>query len=423
MDQTVKPKEIEFVRTITHQTATHRTSLIRHQMKNKLLLCAFALSLASTAFAQKDWKKTEDAAKGQTVYFNAWGGGEAINNYIAWAAATVQKRYEITVKHVKITDAAEVVKRIQTEVQSGRNEKGTVDLIWVNGENFKNLKQTGLLYGTWAESLPNWSLVDQSKPVRVDFSVPTDGMEAPWGTAQLTFIANKAVTPIPPRSATELLAFAKANPGRVTYPKLPDFHGTTFIKQLLLELSANNPALQQAVTPDTFKRVTAPLWPYLDQLHPALWRNGKAFPASAAEMNRMLADGELKLSLTFNPNEAANLIATKQLPATAYSFGFSGGTIGNVHFLAIPTNANAKAGAQVFANFLLSPEAQARKGDITIWGDGCVLDQSRLTEAQRAAMNKPAPGALNESTATLAEPHASWVEALETEWLRRYGTR
>ena len=79
--------------------------------------------------------------------------------------------------------------------------------------------------------------------------------------------------------------------------------------------------------------------------------------------------------------------------------------------------------SRVFANFLLSPEAQARKGDITIWGDGCVLDQSRLTEAQRAAMNKPAPGALNESTATLAEPHASWVEALETEWLRRYGTR
>ncbi len=392
-------------------------------MKNKILLAVIAVSLASSALAQADWKKVEAAATGQTVYFNAWGGSEATNAYIAWAADAVHQRYGVTVKHVKVTDAAEVVKRVQTELQAGRNEKGSVDLMWVNGENFKNLKQAGLLFGPWAENLPNWPFVDQTKPVRVDFSVSTDGMEAPWGTAQLTFIADKAVTPAPPRSANELLAFAKANPGRVTYPKLPDFHGTTFVKQVLLELSPDGAALQQPVTPEAIKRVTAPLWPFLDQLHPALWRNGKAFPASAAEMHRMLADGELKLSLTFNPNEAANLIASRQLPPTAYSFGFAGGTIGNVHFLAIPVNAKAKAGAQVVANFLLSPDAQARKADIAVWGDGSVLDQGKLPEPLRAAMNTRAPGALAEPVVTLAEPHASWVDALEAEWLRRYGTR
>lgn len=396
-------------------------------MKNKLLIGALAFSLASSALAQTvgraDWKAVEDAARGQTVYFNAWGGGEAINAYIAWAADEAEKRYGVTVKHVKISDAAEVVKRIQTEVKAGRTEKGSVDLMWVNGENFKNLKQSGLLFGPWAEKLPNWSLVDQTKPVRVDFSVPTDGMEAAWGTAQLTFIADRAATPTPPRSANELLAFAKANPGRVSYPKLPDFHGTTFVKQVLLELAPDAAAVQQPATPELFQRATAPLWPYLDQLHAVAWRQGKSFPASAAEMHRMLADGELKLSLTFNPNEAANLIVTKQLPATAYSFGFTGGTIGNVHFLAIPVNANAKAGAQVFANFLQSPEAQARKADVAVWGDGSVLDPAKLPEALRVAMSTTAPGALAEKLPTLAEPHASWVEALESEWLRRYGTR
>ena len=327
------------------------------------------LILANSAHAQSAWSEVVAAAKGQTVYFNAWGGGETSNAYIAWAAEVVQKRFGVTVKHVKISDAAEVVKRVQTEVQAGRTEKGSVDLIWVNGENFKNLKQSGLLFGPWAETLPNWSLVDSSKPVRVDFSVPTDGMEAAWGTAQLTFIADHAVTATPPRSANELLAFAKASPGRVSYPKLPDFHGTTFVKQVLLELTPDAAALQQPVTPEAFKRATAPLWPYLDQLHSVAWRQGQSFPASAAEMHRLLADGELKLSLTFNPNEAANLIVTRQLPATAYSFGFTGGTIGNVHFLAIPVNASAKAGAQVFANFLQSPEAQARKADVAVWGD------------------------------------------------------
>lgn len=400
-------------------------TIIGDEMKKTLLLGIASACLAASALAQgaADWKSVEAAAKGQTVYFNAWGGGEAINAYIDWAAGEAKKRYGVTVKHVKITDAAEVVKRIQTEIQAGRKEKGSVDLMWVNGENFRNLKQSGALYGPWAEQLPNWALVDQGKPVRVDFSVPTEGLEAPWGTAQLTFIADKAVVPTPPRSAMALLAFAKANPGRVTYPKPPSFHGTTFVKQVLLEVTPDAAVLSQPVTPERFASATAPLWAYLDQLHPALWREGKAFPPGIAEMHRMLADGELKLSLTFNPNEAANLIASKQLPATAYSFGFTGGTIGNVHFLAIPANASAKAGAQVFANFLLSPEAQARKADIAVWGDGSVLDPAKVPESMRNAMNTTAPGALAENVPTLAEPHASWVEAIEAEWLKRYGAR
>ena len=386
-------------------------------------LAALTLSLTLPSLAQADWGKIENEARGQTVYFNAWGGGEAINAYIAWAATEVKARYGVDVKHVKITDAAEVVKRVQTELAAGRKTDGSVDLMWVNGENFRNLKQANLLFGPWAESLPNWGLVDLNKPVRSDFSVPTQGFEAPWGTAQLTFIADRAKTPVPPRSATELLAFAKANPGRVSYPKPPDFHGTTFVKQLLLEFTPQRALLQQPVTPQAFASATQPLWVYLDQLHAHLWRGGKSVPASAAEMHRMLVDSELKLSLTFNPNEAANLIASKQLPPSAYSFGFSGGTLGNVHFVAIPVNAKAQAGAQVFANFLLSAQAQARKADTSVWGDGTVLDVAKIPAPLQAAMRARPPGALNEAVPTLAEPHASWVEPLEAEWLKRYGAR
>jgi putative thiamine transport system substrate-binding protein len=389
-------------------------------------LTAVALTLGAAAgatVAHADWAQIQNDAKGQTVYFNAWGGGEAINAYIAWAAKEAKTRYDIEVRHVKITDAAEVVKRVQTEVAAGRKSDGSVDLVWVNGENFRNLKSGGLLFGPWAQNLPNWGLVDLNKPVLTDFSVPTEGFESPWGTAQLTFITDSAKTPTPPRSAAQLLTFAKANPGRVSYPKPPDFHGTTFIKQLLLELAPNKAVLQHAVTPAAFAIATQPLWAYLDQFHPSLWRGGKTFAASAAEMHRMLGDGELKVSITFNPNEAANLIATRQLPATATSFGFTNGTIGNVHFVAIPVNARAKAGAQVFANFLLSAEAQTRKADIAVWGDGTVLDVAKLPATSQALIRQKAPGALAESVPTLPEPHASWVEALEAEWLKRYGAR
>jgi len=386
-------------------------------------LAAMVLSLGMPAMASADWSSLQNEAKGQTVYFNAWGGSEATNAYIAWVAKEVKARYGVEVKHVKVTDTAEVVKRVQTELAAGRKSDGSIDLMWVNGENFRNLKEGGLLYGPWAEALPNWGLVDLNKPVRSDFSVPTQGFESPWGTAQLTFIADRAKTPAPPRSAAELLTFAQANPGRVSYPKPPDFHGTTFVKQLLLALAPDRAVLQQAVTAPAFARATQPLWAYLDQLHPRLWRNGKTFPVSAAEMHRMLADGELKISLTFNPNEAANLIVSKQLPPSAYSFGWRDGTIGNVHFVAIPVNAKARAGAQVLANFLLSAEAQAHKADISVWGDGTVLETAKIPAPLQAAMRKTAPGALTEAVPTLAEPHASWVEALEAEWLRRYGSR
>lgn len=388
-----------------------------------LTALALGLGLCIPLAAQADWAKTEAAAKGQTVFFNAWGGSEATNAYIAWVGQQVKSRYGVELRHVKVTDTAEVVKRVQTEVAAGRRTDGSVDLVWINGENFRNLKQGGLLFGPWAESLPNWGAVDLNKPVRSDFSVPTEGFESPWGAAQLTFIADKARTPVPPRSAAELLAFAKANPGRVSYPKPPEFHGTTFLKQALIELTPDRKVLQAPVTPAAFGPATAPLWAYLDQLHPQLWRSGRSFPAGNAEMHRMLADGELRLSLTFNPNEGANLIATRQLPATAYSFGFSGGTIGNVHFVAIPVNAKAPAAAQVVANFLLSPEAQVRKADIGVWGDGTVLDVNRLPAPAQATLRKTAPGALAEPVPVLAEPHASWVEALETEWLKRYGSR
>lgn len=393
-------------------------------MKFTLLSGLVACLFMTPVNALDDWSTIEAQAKDQTVYFNAWGGSEATNNYLAWAAAEVKQRYGLTVKHVKVTDTAEIVKRIQTEVAAGRKEEGgSVDLLWVNGENFRILKQEHLLFGPWAEQIPNWKFVDLQKPVQVDFSEPTAGFESPWGTAQLTFIADKTQTPQPPRSAAELLSFAKNNPGQVTYPKPPDFHGTTFLKQLLLELVPDTSLLQKPVMAASFNEVTKPLWAYLDQLHPYLWRNGKAFPASAEEMHRMLADKELKLSLTFNPNEAANLITSRQLPPTAYSFGFTNGTIGNVHFLAIPVNAQAKAGAMVFANFLLSPRAQTRKADIKIWGDGSVLDRNKLPKGMQFRFGTTAPGSLAEHVPVLAEPHASWVDALEAEWLKRYGSR
>lgn len=376
------------------------------------------------ALAESGWETLEKVARGQTVHFNAWAGSEAINAYLRWAGEEVQRRYGVKVQHVKVADAAEVVQRIRNEKAAGRLSGGSVDAVWINGENFLALKQGGLLHGPFAAALPNFRFVDTvGKPTTlVDFSEPVEGLEAPWGMAQLTFYADGNRVPAPPRAMADLAAFAQAHPGRVTYSRPPDFHGTTFLKQALLETAPDRKVLERPMTEAVFPSATAPLWRYLDGLHAHLWRKGRQFPANASAIQQMVADGELLVGFSFNPNHVANAIAAKELPASVRSFQFPGGTIGNTHFIAIPFNSSAKEGAQVLVNFLLSPEAQARKADIRHWGDPTVLAMDRLSAADQAAfLSASAPGAVTAPAPALPEPHASWVPALEREWLRRYG--
>ena len=398
-------------------------------MHRRHLLLATGAWLATPAVwaqgARADWSAIEQAARGQAVYWNAWGGSEQTNAYIQWVAQSVQARHGIRLQHVKVADTADVVRRVRAEKAAGRGAgEGTVDLVWINGENFATMKREGLLFGPFAEQLPNFQWVDvEGKPtVRNDFSEPTEGFESPWGMAQFTLFADSRRLPTRPQSMQELLALARAQPGRITYPRLPDFHGTTFVKQALVELAPDASALARPVSEAALATQTAPLWRFLDALRPHLWRSGRQYPQSAAAVRQMMADGELLLAITFNPNEAAGEIAARRLPDSVVSWQFARGTIGNTHFVAIPYNARASAAAQVVANVLLSAEAQARKADIAHWGDPTVLDVKRLPANQQALFAGSArPGQVTETAPTLPEPHASWIEPIEREWLRRHG--
>jgi putative thiamine transport system substrate-binding protein len=390
--------------------------------RRHVLAAALLPIFGRTVFAA-DWAAIETEAKGQTVYFNAWAGSDTINAYIAWAGDEVKKRYGVTVSHTKITDTAEVVKRVRDEVAAGKTD-GSVDLVWINGENFRAMKTEKLLFGPWSESTPNYALVDvDGKPTtRQDFSEAVEGLESPWGMAQLTFFADGAKLPKPPRSLTELTTFAAANPGRVTYPAPPDFHGTTFLKQVLYESVIDPHVFAMPGDAQAFSSYEPVLMSALDTLHKNFWRNGKQFPKAQADVTNMVADGELFIGITFNPNEPANLVAAGRMPATTVAWQHAKGTIGNTHFVAIPANAKAKAGAQVFANFLLSPEAQAKKNDLKTWGDPTVLAVSKLSEADaKMFVAAAAPGSVTLPGPALLEPHASWVALLEAAWLKHYG--
>jgi putative thiamine transport system substrate-binding protein len=395
-----------------------------------LLLLAIAIGtqpvLADTASKTQDWPRMVAAARGQTVYFNAWGGSERINDYIAWAGGRVAADFGITLTQVKLADTADAVARVLAEKIAGKSTGGSVDLIWINGENFAAMKAQALLFGPFAEALPNYRFVDiKGKPTtRIDFTVPTDGLEAPWGMAQIVFLYDTARVARPPRDMAQFLAWATAHPGRFTYPAPPDFTGSTFLKQALHGLVADRGALQQPAGDDNFAAVTAPLWQWLDRLHPQLWRGGRTFPQNDQAQRQLLDDGEIDISLSFNPGEASSAIAQGLLPATVRTYVLDGGTIGNTHFVAIPFNASAKEAAMVVADFLLSPEAQLRKQDPSVWGDPTVLAMDKLDAADRGKFSALPLGVATLSPAELGpallEPHPSWMTRLEAEWRRRY---
>lgn len=403
-------------------------------MKRRLFLASALLAGLAPAIAlaadpdPADWSAVLAEAKGETVYFNAWGGAENINAYLQWVGDEVKARYGVSLEHVKLSDTADAVSRVLAEKAAGYMEGGAVDLIWINGENFASMKKNGLLLDAhWADKLPNFALADtENKPVlTMDFTTPVDGLESPWGTAQLTFYYDSSRIAEPPRSLDALAAWIHAHPGRFTYAAPPDFIGSTFLKQLAYGLMDDTTILAGPVDPARFDADTAPIWAWLDDVRPDLWRSGRVYAADVTQLKTLLSDGETDIAMTFNPGEASSAIAEGLLPETTRSFVLDYGTIGNAHFVAIPFNASAKAGAMVVANFLLSPEAQARKADEAVWGDPTVLGYDKLDAAGKALFDdlKRGPATLGpaEIGKALTETDPSWMEALEAEWARRYG--
>ena len=392
---------------------------------------AFALiSLAAPAVATPDpqeWESVLDAADGQTVYWNAWGGDARTNRYIAWVAEQMQESYGVRVEHVKLDDTSSAVARVLGEQQAGNDSDGSIDLIWINGENFAAMREQDLLFGPVAASLPNFALTypDENPEVVTDFTLPTEGYESPWGKAQITFYYDSAQTDTPPQSIEELLTWARANPGQFSYPRIPDFTGSTFLKQALIELTDQADALYAPVDETTFEEITAPLWAYLDELHPHLWRSGRSFPESGPNLRTLMSDGELSLAFSFYPTDAAVAVMEYELPQSVRSYVLEGGTLGNVHFVAIPYNSPHKAGAMALANFLLSPEAQAQKQSLSMWGDRSVLAIQQLEPSDQALFEQgdrhPSALPVDALSNTLAEPHPSWMNALQDAWLERYG--
>jgi len=393
-------------------------------------------SAVTDAEGQSHWQQIEAQGKNKDVYFYAWGGDPQINAYLQWAAEQVDDKYNINLVHVKLSDTSEAVSRVLAEKSANNNDAGSVDLIWINGANFATMSENSLLLKQWANKLPNFALTDpdNNPAVNFDFGVPTNGMEAPWGQASLTFYYDNLSVNKPPTTLDELTTWTAQNPGRFSYPKPPDFLGMSFLKYALIMLHEQHDAqtggnikaqLNLPATKQNTDMVLDPLWEFLDNFHSTLWRKGEQFVQTGAHMRRLVDDTELSLAFSFSAPEIPAAVQRYDLPESIRSYAMSDGSLSNTHFVAIPYNASQTQAAQLVANFLMSPEAQAKKQTSSVWGDKTVLVQSSLSPEQQALfkVNKPHPSALpfDSIKRTVSEPHPSWVDAIMQGWQTRYG--
>lgn len=369
------------------------------------------------------WEDKLIQARGQEVNFYMWGGSDLINNWITgYVAPAVQEQYGITLNLVPVTDATEYINKILGEKQAGQDENGTVDLVWVNGENFRTMRQGELLLGYWTGELPNMAYVNTADPsVANDFGFPVDEHESPYGKAQFVMIYDSARIAEPPKTIGALVEWIKANPGLFTYPAPPDFTGSAFVRHVCYEAVGGYEKLLGEFDQAVFDAELPACWELLNEIEPFLWREGQTYPESHTRQQELFANGEVWFDMAYNPAEASSLIENGRYPETTRTFVFETGTIANTHYVAIPYNSPHAAAAMVVANFLLSPEAQLSKAQPENWGDLPVLDPALLPPEWQEKFAAIPRGVATLSTEELAaarlpELQAPWLTAIEQGW-------
>ena len=396
-----------------------------------VLLLFFALTWQATA--QEDvltpppdfdsWDAVLEAARGTTVNWAMWGGSEDINAFVdTFYGDVLAEEYGITLNRIPLADTVDAVNLVLSELEAGRTDAdGSLDMIWINGENFFTLRQADALYGPWALSIPNSALVNWENPaVAFDFGYPVEGYESPWSSAQLQLIYDSAQISADdlPRNFDELTAWIAANPGRFTYvaPGAGGFQGTRFVKQVFYHISGGYEAWVGDWDADLYAETAPQVWELLNAWEPNLWRGGETYPSTESELNQLFANGEVDFGMTQATAGASPLIAAGLLPETAKAFTFDAYMIGDYNYVAIPINAPNTAGALVLADVLLRPDRQA--GHVlpeTGFGLGYAIDINRVEDAEQRALLEAAFANLGSGAADPAALAAAFAPDMAPE--------
>ncbi len=371
-----------------------------------------------------NWQDVLDSGKNKEVSILMWGGNESINQYMdGFVANRVKELYNITLKRVPM-NAPDYLTKLINEKKSDL-KKGTADLLWINAENFLTAKTAGLLSGPFTNLLPNLNTYYDmnASDLSYDSGIEIQGYEAIWGRAQLVFTYDTQTIASPPKNYKELLEWAKAHPGKFTYPKLPDdFVGTVFVRNAFYELTGQSDTFQKELTQEEFSVLAKPVMGYFAELSPYLWNKGESYPATQAQLDELFKNGEINMTMGFEVGKTAGLVASKVYAQTVTTYVFDTGTIGNSHYLAVPFNSPEQAAALLVIDFLESPEAQIEKMKSEVWGDMPAFDVIKLTAEQSRLFNNVEQATASLSLKELTDKRLPEMKSAYIDWIKTLWT-
>jgi putative spermidine/putrescine transport system substrate-binding protein len=367
------------------------------------------------------WNEIVEAARGQTVNWWMWGGSDIINAWVnGWVKETLAEQYDITLNQVPVAGPTEFINQVLGEKEAGNDTDGSVDIMWINGENFRTMREADLLYGPWSEEMPasryvNWD--DDS--IALDFGYPVDGYELPFGAAQFVMGYNSDHVPEPPATIADLIAWIKENPGKFTYPAPPDFTGSVFVRHICYYATGDYTAFLQPFDEGLFEERFPACWDELNALEPYLWREGQTYPETVSALQDLFANSEVYFEMSYDVGGVQSRIDSGRYPESADTFVFDGGTIANTNYIAVAYNSPRKAAALVAANFLGGLAAQHSAAETINWTTP--LNLSRAPEAWRTAFAELPRGDAMLPRETLSahrlpELSADWLVAIEQGW-------
>lgn len=346
---------------------------------------AQAADMDSSAFGKQfldgklNWSQVEQQAKaeGEVNWFH-WGGSEKLNSWIEQEVVPRMKAKGITLKTTRIAGTREAVDLVLTERQAGKSlGQGSVDMIWLNGDNFYTLAVQDALFGSFADKLPNsknfeFNPADPRAQLNLsDFGTPTKAREMPWSGEQYVCYIDTARTKrlAAPTDFKSLEIWLTYNPGRFTYVKPPHYIGNTFVQTVLYGL---NPTARDfgdfqkpitSFTTESFAALVKPGFDFLKKIEPVLLgRETPIYPKNQGANQALFNNGEVDMVCEFGLYIVDANIKTGVFPDTTETIVFpKGGMIKNKNFLAIPGNAPHPAAALVLADVMSEVDVQISK--------------------------------------------------------------
>lgn len=370
-------------------------------------------SMEEMKISDKNYEQLVEDAKGSYVNFYGYGGNEVMNKWFdTQIIPQMKEKYDINVKRVGM-NIDEILNNLLSDKQAN-NLKGSMDVVWINGENFKTTKDSNLLLGEFTKKLPNYNeYVDtNSEDITTDFGTKVDNMEAPWGKAQFAIAVNESKVKQEIKNTKDLKEVIMKNPGKFTYPALPDFTASAFVRNVIYDIVGYENIKDLPADETKVKEVIKPAIDYLKEIKPYLWNEGKTYPSTTAQLDNMYADEEVYFTMTYSPNVIPGRIESKEFSKDTKIIELKKGNISNTHFLTVPFNTKNQAGAMVLIDYLISIDAQASKTFSENWGDSTILDMNKIPENEKGKFSKDIVVIEN----SIPELRAELVPIIEKIW-------